>query len=629
MKLKNLFLFAVVGIFVFANPVIALAEDLPAEPEVNFIIRDEGAVLWQGAVTLPEAGEVEINDSNSTPHTINARSVLALLHTADEANDSFSISNLVFFDSFNSFYVKCITGSSGEKCDNWQYAVGDTTPGDSIDARVLSGGETVGLYYGLPHRLTLDKTSMFSGESLGVTAEKYNYADNSWSALPGATVGVTLPNPDDAFNPIVVSTTSVDGSGHASIVISSPNTYQLGIAQDFYFPTYEVVVQAAPASSGGGGSSNSGSSSKKTESTVKNFSLRAARNYLKENQNSDGSFGEGDMYTDWAAVAYGAIGESDSSVELLRKYYQLHNFASQLLTDNERHSTALLALGENPYTFLRKNYIKPIIDSFDGVQFGDQNLVNDDIFALIPLESAGYKTDEEIISKDVKFILSKQSSDGSWEGSVDLTAAAIEALKPLNSLPKVSDALTNAKKYITGKQKDNGGWGSVSSTSWAMQAESILGISTSSATGKDGKDYLGNEQASDGAAVTSAESKNNRIWATSYAIPAYLGKPWSEIMHSVSKPAIAMAPIVTPSVVVVAPQEDKKDDKKVTAQATSEESAKAQDSNSETAATPSSENATDSNNLVATPVAAGHSLTLPIILGVVILGLFAFLKFVI
>jgi hypothetical protein len=48
---------------------------------------------------------------------------------------------------------------------------------------------------------------------------------------------------------------------------------------------------------------------------------------------------------------------------------------------------------------------------------------------------------------------------------------------------------------------------------------------------------LGAQQAIDGAALSSSDTTENRIWGTSYAIPAALGKQWSEIMQSVSKPA--------------------------------------------------------------------------------------------
>ena len=107
---------------------------------------------------------------------------------------------------------------------------------------------------------------------------------------------------------------------------------------------------------------------------------------------------------------------------------------------------------------------------FDNVQFGEPDLVNDDIFGLITLLGAGYTVDDEIISSDIKFVLSEQKTNGSWEGSVDLTAAAVQALAPFDSLENVSDSINNAKKYLKDSQEEEGGWGSVYSTAWGLQA---------------------------------------------------------------------------------------------------------------------------------------------------------------
>ena len=51
--------------------------------------------------------------------------------------------------------------------------------------------------------------------------------------------------------------------------------------------------------------------------------------------------------------------------------------------------------------------------------------------------------------------------------------------------------------------------------------------------------YLAEQQKNannNGAILPSSENLEDIIWTTSYAIPAVLGKPWSEIMESVSKP---------------------------------------------------------------------------------------------
>ncbi len=269
------------------------------------------------------------------------------------------------------------------------------------------------------------------------------------------------------------------------------------------------------------------------------FSAENALAYLKSAQGADGSFGSSDLYTDWTGIALGAGDVTDSSRDKILSYLNAHNTLSSLVTDNERRAIALLSLGQNPYSFGGVNYVGAITSSFDGAQFGNIDLINDDIFALIPLSSSGYNANEEMIIKDIDFIISKQQSNGSWENSIDITAAAIQALKLFDDLDGADEAISNAEDYLKNAQGNDGGWGNISSTSWAMQTESALNASWNK-NSKTGLDYLATQQTNannNGAVLETNETPENIIWATSYAIPAGLGKPWSEIMQSVSKPA--------------------------------------------------------------------------------------------
>lgn len=266
------------------------------------------------------------------------------------------------------------------------------------------------------------------------------------------------------------------------------------------------------------------------------FDIQKALVYLKSAQSSDGSFGDADLYTDWAGIAFGAMNVSGEPKAKILEYFNSHNKSSSLLTDNERHAMALLALGQNPYSFGGVNYIKAITDSFDGAQFGDVNLINDDIFALIPLKNSGYTASDDIITKDIAFLISKQSADGSWENSIDITAAAVQALKSFEAVTGVSDALTKTTNYLISAQGNDGGWNNVFSTSWTMQAMSALSASWIKGDFTP-NNYLGAQQSSDSAALSASETLQNRIWATSYAIVGSSLKPWSAIMQSVEKPA--------------------------------------------------------------------------------------------
>ncbi len=263
------------------------------------------------------------------------------------------------------------------------------------------------------------------------------------------------------------------------------------------------------------------------------FNTARAVSYLESMQSPDGSFGGDPMYTDWAGIALASNGINNSIKTKLLEYLKANNEISSTLTDTERRAMTLLALSQNPYNFDGVNYIDEIIKSFDGTQLGDVNLDNDDIFGLIVLQQTGYTATDNEVAKIVSFILGAQLPNGSWDNSVDMTSAGIQALAQFNSINGVSSAISKASVYIQNEQQNDGGWGNISSTAWAMQASAKLGT-TWSKNSKTGIDYLATIQNSDGG-VPLTDTVENRIWATSYAIPSALNKSWASILQSVSK----------------------------------------------------------------------------------------------
>lgn len=491
-------------------------------PDVNFTLRDGADIVWQGSVPLPALGDTSLNDVNSNPHTVSSDSLLAVLSNADLITTNFNITDLEYYDSFGSFYLRCIASNlGGEKCDNWQYTVNGSYPGIGLDKIILTGGENIYLYFGSQYKIELDKNSISEKDTVTVSTKEYDYENNSWKIRSGVTVGLTQPDPSNPWSPTEVLTSVVDENGNASFKDITAGKYNVGVQEDYYFPT-ETLDVYVPASSGGGGSADSSTS----------FSVENAISYLNGVQAPDGSFGGSPMYTDWAAIAYASSGTQNSK---MLSYLENHNTISGHLTDNERRAMALLAVGENPYDFHGVNYINAILKTWDGAQFGDANLVNDDIFALLPLYASGYTKNDTEIKDAIKFIIAHQNSNGSWEDSVDVTAASVQALTLYKSVSGVSGALSNAGSYLASMQEDNGGLGNAPATSWAMQAESALNKSWLK-NGNSGKDYLSSMQEKDGGVLKLTESLENRIWATSYAVPGVLGLAWGDILQGVSKP---------------------------------------------------------------------------------------------
>ena len=269
----------------------------------------------------------------------------------------------------------------------------------------------------------------------------------------------------------------------------------------------------------------------------KNFDLNAAINFILNQQKPDGSFGD-ELYTDWTAIALGAtdISKSLEAKDSLSSYFKEHPLkADELLTDYERRAMALMSLGMNPYTDGNYDYIAEILKSFDGEQFGNPNLYNDDIFALLVLANVGYGADNSMIQSDVHWLLSKQSVQGDFSG-VDLSAAFIQAIEPFKSLPDVELSLTRAQNYLRSRQESNGGLDSIFGTSWALQ--------TSAISRESGLRYLALFQSKDDGGLRDIGlTANGRLWATAYAVPAVEGKNWNIILSDFSVP---LAPVIKP-----------------------------------------------------------------------------------
>ena len=217
-------------------------------------------------------------------------------------------------------------------------------------------------------------------------------------------------------------------------------------------------------------------------------------------------------------------------------------------TDYERHAMGLEALGINPYSGTGVDYITPIVNKFDGTQIGDAALSNDDIFAMLALMHAGYSPNDPLIQKETDFILSMQNPDGSWDKnskSADMTAAALQALGPMFSVPsygaKLGPAFGKAVGYLASTQQQDGGWFNIDSTSWVQilinsvvaddppQAPAVI-----AALKKNGvvpMDFIAHAQQSDGSVNSSLP-----IWSTAYAVTAAGNGNWIDSLQLFQKP---------------------------------------------------------------------------------------------
>jgi len=532
------------GTLASSTATVSITVSAPVET-ASIAVRDGSTLIGPVSVTLPDASAAAVPiapSGSTTSYTVPARSVLALLSSLDAATSTFDITDLEYSNDFASFLLNCISvsgGAAGGDCYSWTYAVNGAFPAVGMDHTTLANGDTAYIFFGDSIKVATDKSSVATGESFTVTVTKYDPATGTYIADPNEVVGAVQF--DANFNRTEFATTTTDASGQATLSIPTAGDYLVGTQTTGYFPNASITVTAAATGSGGGGGGGAGI-------THTTFNIPAALAYLSGKQNADGSLASASI-SDWVALAFAA----ENPGAALTKLTQYETSTAPSLasaTDYERHAMALEALGINPYSGTGVDYITPIVNSFDGTQFGSTGLDNDDIFALFPLLHAGYSSSDSMIQKDVAFILSRQEADGSWDESTDMTAAAIDALGPLFDITGVNDALVKAVIYLKTTQQSDGGWSAIDSTSWAQTAingsiaAQTPGLSTESAwaasSGFYPSDALASGQQIDGAVQSTATDAATRVWSTAYAVLAASGQDWSSVLHTFAKPVTAV-----------------------------------------------------------------------------------------
>lgn len=402
-----------------------------------------------------------------------------------------------------------------------------------LESHTLATNETLLLTYNTsPLELMVGTSSPTVGAT--TTLSSFFFDTNLWSV--GTTSNIVLnvngidvaTSTDGVFNFTPETTTPYRIFVHkAGLVSSDPITL---VATDAEVPpTIPEVV-----TSGGGGESI----------THNKINESQAISFLNTNQHLDGSYGA-DLYSDWVAMAFASYSGANPAKISLTSYLINHKPADgSPLTDYERRAMALESLDINPYNGAGFNYISKITESFDGTQFGDKDLFNDDVFALIPLLHAGYSSSDQIVKTDVSFVLSKQQGNGAWDG-VDLTAATLQALSMVSDLPGVTNAISQGKGYLKSKQQNDGGFANSPATSWTLLALSALTPKEDIENGwlvnnKNPQDYLASLQQADGGIELTSVDSDSRVWATAYAIPAGLGAPWTVGLKSFAKPEMVI-----------------------------------------------------------------------------------------
>ncbi len=419
---------------------------------------------------------------------------------------------------------------------------GDLVYGEvSLNKHVLVNGEKLLLTYNTnPLKISVDNAAPYVNATSTITVKQFGL-DENWSPVWSPAASSTL---------VIAGQDAENDSGNYLYTATVAESVVIYAKKDGYVDSGALIItaQARPnennnqTQSLSGGSviipATGGGAPAAPAAQPAKLDLNKAVNFLINKQSADGSFGSV-MITDWAALALASANPSGPAGQKVKSYLLADTsplVGMNPVSDYARRAMALMSFNISPYDGVKTDYVKKIADLFDGSQFGDASLYNDDIFALLVLYKAGYTADDEIIKKTVSFVIARQQADGSWNGT-DLTAAAIQALKPVSAINGVSAALAKARNFLANAQGADGGFGNTFTTPWVMQAIAALSESGGSwqKNNNTPESYLALSQGADGGLEKDSDYENNRIWSTAYAIPAVKNLPWFSIMNGFSK----------------------------------------------------------------------------------------------
>lgn len=240
--------------------------------------------------------------------------------------------------------------------------------------------------------------------------------------------------------------------------------------------------------------------------------------------------------SDWAIMGQAALGITPSDLSFLK------TIDGPTANDYATYILAITSLGLDPRYFGSENLVESLRQKASSGQLGDPTLLNDDMFGLLALASAGITAGDSLMASEAAYIKSKQFADGSWDfaaasisGSVDMTAMGIMALRAAG-VASSDQSLVKASSYLLASQNNDGGWpmmpGSSSnteSTAWVLSTIYTLGEQPSfwSKNNLTAVDYLSERFQPDGHAAfdSSATAVTARTpVTTSYAAIALAGK---------------------------------------------------------------------------------------------------------
>jgi len=515
------------------------------EGDVNVSIRIEGSnsTIFDGNVSVSNC---TVTDSSGNTHEFSSTAICALDKAAKQGNFSYALKDY----GFGLFLEKIASDETpSDFSKSWSFWVNYDSSSVGADTYQLKKDDQLlfafSAYPAIPLKVTAPENAVlgtpltFIAEKRTGTLDEQYVWHGTWENAAGATFYLgskTISVPEDGkvtltFSEPISENYWAENEGFVKSeigkLIISAETSPSPTASPTTSPT--ATPSPSPSFSPSPTASPFVSTLKISDETLNNSANKGLA-FLRSKQDSSGSI-DGYATTAWAIMAFGA--NNDRASTITNGYSLLDALKKsevESATDIERMILAIRASGNNPKSFNGKNYIKLLLMKYEDNQFGDKNLINDDIFGVLAMLSADENVDRSEIKNTVSTIISKQKDDGAFE-NLDLTAAAIQALKAYQSkegsIP-VDDSLSKAKAYLREHQDSFGGFGENSaSTSWAIQALLSLGENPNDWQVGDSNPWtaLLRFQNSDGGFSWKSPGSSSPFMTT-YAVPALLKTFW-------------------------------------------------------------------------------------------------------
>lgn len=281
--------------------------------------------------------------------------------------------------------------------------------------------------------------------------------------------------------------------------------------------------------------------------------------YLKAQQNADGSIAGFGGTTSWATMAFVAAGVTPNTLAYLQNNQPTSASSS---TEWSREILAIVAAGQNPYDFGGLNYVQGLLTHYSNNQIGGEGYLNDDIFGLLALLAVGDSVQESIIQDILTEIITNQETDQGFGWSigggsdVDTTAAGVQALiaaqaKGFNH-PDLNTTLIEVLAYLASAQNADGGFpyapgdeSNASSSAWA-----VLALQSANLTGTEyekAQAFLAASQDVDGSFCWMGCAFGGDTFTTAYAIMALANTSWPIGEFDGEAPVPTATPSPTPT----------------------------------------------------------------------------------